>query len=234
MSLKPLSIDIPQRFAFTPNGSLDSPSIPAPTLAALRRERGSVSREEAASVISTTSSRATISFSEVSAQMPLEETGIAMSNRVPHLRGGECLNPEADPDTSSIFDFGDVLADDPCQQEHKKPKLSFFSRRKPAAPKPSNPGSKSHFKLRMPSISVPSMLRRQKPSTNPYSFPPPKPSTHKTTRGHGLQTEMFFDYEVEERTQSLLHLANNSTLTLKLESVEDMEMVNASLPSLVL
>lgn len=228
----PLSIDIPQRFAYTPNGSLDSPSIPAPTLAALRRKRGSVSREEAASIISTRSSRSTIIFSEVSAQTPPKETGIAMSNRVPHIRGGGCLSPETDADTSSIFDFGDVLADDPCDQDHKKPKLSYFSRRKPAAPKPSNPSSKSNFKLRMPSISVPSMFKRQKPSTHPYSFPPPKPSTRKTTREHGLQTEMFFDYEVEERTQSVLHLANNSTLTLRLDSVEDMEMVNASLPSL--
>ena len=229
----PLSIDIPQRFAYTPHGSLDSPSVPAPTLAALRQKRGSISREEAASIVSATSSCSTMSLSSnVSAQTPLEEIGIAMSDGVPHIRGGGFRSPEPDLDTSSIFEFGDVLADDPCNQEHKKSRLSFFSHRKPAAPKPSKPSSKPSFKLHMPSISVPSMLKRQKPSTHPYSFPPPKPSTRKTTQEHGLHTEMFFDYEVEARTQSVLYLANNSTLTLRLDSVEVMETVNASLPSL--
>lgn len=228
----PLSIDIPQRFAYVSNGSLDSPSNPAPTLAALRRKRGSVSHEEAASM---TSNCSTISFfSEVSARSPLEETDIATSNRIPHIRVSGCLSPEPDQDTSSLLDFGDVFADDPCYQEYKKSKLSFFSRQKPAATKPSKPSSKSSSKIRMPSISIPSMLKRQKPSTNPYSFPPSKLTRKATQSGleHGMRTETFFDFEVEQRTQSVLHLANNSTLTLRLDSVEDMEMVNASLPSI--
>lgn len=147
--------------------------------------------------------------------------------------------PIIDPDNTHELD-GDVLSNDPfhTHQESKKFKLSFFSRGKQWMPKPNKPCLKHTHGLRMSAFGISSMLKpfakRQDPTSSNLSNNIRDSNSSKRGQPqskHSTQIECFFDQEVEQR-QQFVHFANLSTATLRLQSIEDMETINAALPSL--
>ena len=130
----------------------------------------------------------------------------------------------------------DVFTTDPCHiPEHKRFKLSFFSKKKSPTPKPVKQSSSHGFGIRMPSVpSVSKLLgKRADPAEESRKNPAWESTTDQVCQGSLCSHEtcdFFFDQQVEQK-KDFVRLSNASTVTLTLESVDDMQTLNDALPT---
>ena len=155
-----------------------------------------------------------------------------------HIRGGGCDSLDLDRDAIDSIIEAEVLTQDPCHQEQKGFKLSFFSRKKPSAPKPIKSTSRLNLGIRMPSVSSMGKLFGKQP--NPAGALRNNPIREskiekicQPSLGRNETPEFFFDQQVEQKEQ-FVRMSNASTATLTLMSVEDMQTLNDALPNLKL
>ena len=151
-----------------------------------------------------------------------------------HIRGGGCDSLDLDRDAADSIIDAEVFTQDPCHQEQKGFKLSFFSRKKPSAPKSIKSTSRLNLGIRIPSVS--SIFRKQpNPAGAPRSksIPDSKTEVCQPSLSRNETPEFFFDQQVEQKEQ-FVRCSNASTATLTLKSVEDMQTLNDALPNLKL
>ena len=153
------------------------------------------------------------------------------------IRGGGNDSLDVDHDAANVFTL------DPCHPpEQKGFKLSFFSRKKPSAPKPVKPSSIPSRGIHIPFFSKradPNPLRKR---TNPDPMGASE-SEKNWRRTIGKENsddelddewddELFFDQQAEQKKE-FVRFSNASTATLRLQSVDDMQTLNDALPTFV-